>query len=121
MTKLDFNKGFSSQFHESWHQKIQPIIESEEVYEIFQFIKAETKRGRKITPLSTDLFRSFQIDLSKLKIVMIGLDVYSTFKNNKPMSNGIGFDCRNYGKVSPSLEKLNGAWLNDCYKGREEE
>ncbi len=115
MSKLDFNKGFSEQFHESWYEKIQPIIESPEVYEIFQHLKSESKRGKKLTPLSQDLFKSFQIDLNKLKVVLVGLDSYPQYFNNKPAANGIAFDCRNYGRVSPSLEKLYEAWKNDCY------
>lgn len=121
MERLDFNKGFKEQMHESWHLKMKPIIESEEVYDIFQFIKAESRKGKKITPNSTDLFKSFQVDLTKLKIVLMGLDVYPQFFNNKPAANGIAFDCRNYRRVSPSLQKLYEAWLDDCYQGREEE
>lgn len=121
MTKLDFTKGFADQMHPSWHQKMQPIIESPEVYEIFQFLKSESKRGKKITPNSSDLFKSFQVDLNQLKVVVTGMDSYPQFFNNKPAANGIAFDCRNYGRVSPSLQKLYEAWLDDCYRGREEE
>lgn len=119
--KLDFNKGFAEQFHISFHEKMQPIIESQEVYDIFQHLKSESKRGKKLTPLSQDLFKSFQIDLNKLKVVLVGLDSYPQYFNNKPAANGIAFDCRNYGKVSPSLEKLYEAWKNDCFQDKEEE
>jgi uracil DNA glycosylase len=121
MSKLDFTKGFSEQFHESWHSKMKPVIESPEVYEIFQHLKKESLRGKKLTPRSQDLFKSFQVDLNKLKVVVVGMDSYSNFRNNKPCANGIAFDCSLYGKVSPSLEKLYEALRDDCYRDRQEE
>lgn len=114
--KLNWDK-FKDRFHPSWHLKMQKIIENEAVYDIFQYLKSESSQGKKLTPLSKDLFASFQIDLNSLKVVIFGQDVYAQYFNNIPAANGIAFDCRNYGKLSPTLEKLYEAWEDDCYNG----
>ena len=51
---------FKDQFHESWHSKMQPFIESEECDKIYEFLKKESKRGKKIAPLSSAIFRCFK-------------------------------------------------------------
>jgi len=118
MSKLDWENGFKDQFHESWHLKMRGIIESAEVFEIYQKLKEESKRAR-IVPLSSDTFASFKVDLNNLRIIMFGQDVYPQVFNNKPASNGRAFCCENYGKISPSLSKLYDAIQDDCYKNVE--
>jgi len=115
VNKLDWET-FKDLFHPSWHPKMQEIIESPEMWNTFQFIKNESRRGVKLTPLSKDLFRSFQVDLSQLKLVLMLMDVYPQFKFNKPVANGIAMDCEYYGSISPSLEKFYDAVEDDCYK-----
>ncbi len=114
MEKLDW-EDFKTQFHPSWHSKMQEIIESPELWNIFQVLKEKSREGVILTPKSDDLFSSFQIDLNNLKVVVMGMDVYPQVRNNTFYSNGIAIDCRNYGKVSPSLEKLyNGIEADIC-------
>lgn len=117
MERLKWEEGFSSQFHESWHRFMKEIIESEEVANIYKYLKSESSKGAKLTPLSKDVFASFNIDLNSLKVVMCAMDVYPQYRNNLPVANGIAFDCSLYGKISPSLERLYEGIEDDCYDG----
>lgn len=111
---LDFEKGFKEQMHGSWWDKMKPIIESKETYDIYQYLKAESARGIKITPKHNNVFKSFGVNLDNLKVVMKGLDSYPQVFKGKSLANGRAFCCENYGKVSPSLEKLREGWIDDC-------
>ena len=51
---------FRDQFHESWHSKMQPFIESEECDKIYEYLKTEGKRGKKIAPSSSVTYRCFK-------------------------------------------------------------
>lgn len=112
-TKLDWNS-FKGMFHKSWHNHMQAIIESEELWEIFQTLKAET---RKVTPPSGEVFKSFQIDLDKLKVVVMGQSPYPQVNLGNYKACGLAFDCSSYGEVSPSLRKLYEAIEDDEYNG----
>jgi uracil DNA glycosylase len=108
MHKLDWSK-ISSQFHPSWHKKMQPIIESEGVYNIFKKLKDDVRKNKKITPLSKDLFKSFQVDLRDIKVVWLLQDPYAgVYKDNSLQASGIALDCRYSpdNKLQPSLEKF---------------
>ena len=50
------------------------IIESEEMYNLYQFLKEESKKRKKLTPLPEDVFKAFQIDLNKMEVVVMGMD-----------------------------------------------
>ena len=108
MSKLNW-ESIKIQFHESWHKKMQPIMESETVYNIFKTLKDDVKKGKRITPLSKDLFKSFQVDLKDIKIVWLLQEPYAgVYKDNSLQASGIALDCRYSpdGKLQPSLEKF---------------
>ena len=42
---MQFEK-FKNLFHESWHDKMRPFIESEECDDIYKFLKSESQRGK---------------------------------------------------------------------------
>ena len=98
---------FRDQFHESWHSKMQPFIESEECDKIYEYLKSEAKRGKKIAPSSSVTYRCFkETSLDDLKVVMIGMCPYHTFKDGNPVADGLLMGCSNTGKLQPSLEKF---------------
>ena len=98
---------FKDQFHESWHVKMQPFIESEACDDIYKYLKSESKRGKKIAPLSSNVYRCFkETSLNDLKVVMIGMCPYHTFKDGSPVADGLLMGCSNTGKLQPSLEKF---------------
>lgn len=109
---------FKSYFHESWHKKMQPFIESEECDRIYAFLKKEGRRGKKIAPLSEDTWRAFkETSFDDLKVVIFGLSPYHTFKNGIPVSDGLLMSCVNGGRIQPSLEKFYEAIERELYQG----
>lgn len=109
---------FQKQFHESWHDKIRPFIESEECDKIYEFLKKEAKRGKQIAPLSSNVFRAFrETKLTDLSVVMMGMCPYHTFKNGEPVADGLLMGCSTTGVLQPSLEKFYGALEKEFYDG----
>lgn len=107
MLKLDWQK-CKQFFHESWHPKMQPIMESKEVAEIYERLKKDCQT-KTIVPLSKDTFKSFMMPLDEIRIVWLLQDPYPNLYPNKlPHADGIAMSCSNSpdGKVQPSLEKF---------------
>lgn len=114
---MDFEK-FKDQFHESWHDKMRPFIESEECDKIYGFLKKESKRGKKIAPLSSIVFRAFkETSLDDLKVVMVGMCPYHTLKNGVPVADGLLMGCSVTGSLQPSLDQFYGALERELYEG----
>ena len=109
---------FADQFHESWHAKIRPFIESEECDKIYEFLKKESKRGKKIAPLSPNVFRAFkETSLDDLKVVIIGMCPYHTFKNGSPVADGLLMGCSTTDIRQPSLQQFYDALEVELYEG----
>jgi uracil DNA glycosylase len=78
---MDWNK-FSPKFHKSYHEIMQPFIESEECDAIYAFLKAESGRGAQVAPQSINTFRAFkETPLDELKCVLMFQDPYFVFKD----------------------------------------
>jgi uracil DNA glycosylase len=69
-------------------------------------LKDQKSRGFVITPEPVNTFRSFQMDLNKLSVVIMGMSPYPQVDKNGYKSNGLAFCCEQYGGMSPSLEKF---------------
>ena len=109
---------FKDQFHESWHAKVRPFIESEECDKIYEFLKKESKRGRKIAPLSSNVFRAFrETSLDNLKVVMMGMCPYHTSIGGEYVADGLLMGCSITGKLQPSLEQFYDAIERELYEG----
>jgi uracil-DNA glycosylase len=109
---------FKELFHESWHVKMRPFIESKECDDIYEFLKKESKRGKKIAPLSPNVYRCFEITpLDDVKVVMIGMCPYHTFIDGSPVADGLLMGCSVTGKLQPSLEKFYEGVEKDVYDG----
>lgn len=112
---MDFEK-FKDQFHESWHVKVRPFIESEECDKIYEFLKKESKRGKKIAPLSSNVFRAFrETSLDDLKVVLMGMCPYHTTLGGEYVADGLLMGCSVTGKLQPSLEQFYGALQREYY------
>jgi uracil-DNA glycosylase len=109
---------FSSLFHESWHPKIKPFIESKECDDIYAFLKKESTRGKKIAPLSSDVFRAFlETPYDEIKVVMIGMCPYHTTKNGMYVADGLLMGCSRTETLQPSLEQFYNALEREFYDG----
>ena len=109
---------FKDQFHESWHIKMRPFIESEECDKIYEFLKKESKRGKKIAPLASNVYRAFrETTLDELKVVMMGMCPYHTAKNGEFVADGLLMGCSNTNALQPSLEKFYDALEKEIHNG----
>jgi uracil-DNA glycosylase len=109
---------FKDLFHPSWKRKLKPFIESSECDKIYQFLKSEAARGRKIAPLSSNVWRAFkETSFDDLNVVFLGISPYHTFKDNAPIADGILMSCSITGKLQPSLEKFYSEIERQLYEG----
>ena len=109
---------FTDQFDESWHYKMKPFIESEACDAIYEFLKKEAKRGKKIAPLSSNTFRAFkETKFTDVKVIMIGMCPYHTFKNNEPIADGLLMGCSTTGYPQPSLDNFYNALEKEFHNG----
>lgn len=109
---------FKSQFHESWHDKMKPFIESEACDEIYAFLKKESRRGKRIAPISSLTFRAFQeTTFQDLKVVLIGMSPYHTLKSGSPVADGLLMGCSVTGQLQPSLSQFYDGLEKELYDG----
>ena len=114
---MQFEK-FKNLFHESWHDKMRPFIESEECDNIYKFLKTESQRGKKIAPLSVNVYRCFlETSLDDLKLVILGMCPYHTLKNDMPVADGLAMSCSVTGYLQPSLDQFYNAIEKEVYGG----
>jgi uracil-DNA glycosylase len=109
---------FKDHFHESWHDVMRPFIESEECDAIYEHLKTESRRGKKIAPLSSVTYKCFKVTpLNEMKVVVLGMCPYHTQLNGLPVADGLLMGCSVTDKLQPSLEQFYNAVEKDCYKG----
>lgn len=109
---------FSSLIHPSWHSKLRKWIESSECDEVYAFLKNESKRGRVIAPLSSNVWRAFkETPYDGLKVILVGMAPYHTFKDGKPIADGLLMSCSVTGKLQPSLSNFYDAMEKELYQG----
>ena len=109
---------FKENFHESWHVKMQPFIESEACDNIYKYLKAESQRGKQIAPLSSNVYRCFmETPLDEIKVVMLGMCPYHSLKNGEPVADGLLMGCSTTGLLQPSLDQFYGGVERELYNG----
>lgn len=114
---MDFSK-FKSQFHPSWHAKMRPFIESEQCDKIYAYLKAESKRGKRVAPLSMHVWRCFlETPLDDLKVVLVGLCPYHTLKNDAPVADGLLMGCSITEQLQPTLDQFYTGIEKEYYNG----
>lgn len=109
---------FKHQFHESWHGKIRPFIESEECDKIYKFLKKESGRGKKIAPLSSNVFRCFlETPYDEIRVVLVGLSPYHLYRNDQPIADGLLMGCSVTNYPQPTLDQFYSALEHEFYDG----
>lgn len=102
MSKLDFEK-FENLLG-SWASKLRPIIESPQMFDLYQEFKSCRD---KITPKSSDIFRAFELcPMNELKLIVFLMDSYpGVYSNRTLIATGIPMDCSNTpdNRLQPSL------------------
>ena len=98
---------FKNNIHPSWHDKTKPFVQSEECDLLYAHLKKDSKRGKQIAPLSADVWKAFKLcPMDELKVVLMGMSPYHTFKNGKPVADGLMMSCSVTGYIQPSLQQL---------------
>lgn len=101
-----------------WAQYLKPFFDNGEMNKIYEFLKAQSKEGRKICPESTQTFRAFYFTPpEKLKVIFLLQDPYPWMKNNKYVADGIALSCSNTKVLQPSLELFYKGIEEDIYDG----
>jgi len=109
---------FQDQFHPSWHRWMQPFIESKECDEIYKFLKFESQRGKRIAPLSQNVFRCFyETPYDEVKVVMVGMCPYHSLRNEECVADGLLMSCSTTGVLQPSLQKFYEGIEKEIYNG----
>lgn len=109
---------FKDNFHESYHNKIKPFIESKECDKIYSHLKERSRKGVKIAPNSDLTWRLFkEIPLGEIKVIICGMDPYNKFIGGRSIADGISMSCSVTEKLQPSLEKFYEGIENELHNG----
>lgn len=109
---------FKDMFHESWHPKMQPFIESEACDKIYEHLKHESKRGKQIAPLSYDVFRCFkETPFNEINVIFIGMCPYHSLSKGLPVADGLMMGCSITQRMQPSLEQFYDGIMTELYNG----
>jgi uracil-DNA glycosylase len=102
----------------TWWQVIRPFWENGGLDPIYQQLKFDSTRGKKIAPLSFDTYKCFkETPLNEIKVVLLGFSPFHTLVNNQPVADGLLFGCSNTGKLQPSLDQFYNALEKDLFNG----
>jgi uracil-DNA glycosylase len=113
-----FWEKFKNKFHESYHEIMQPFIESNECDEIYKFLKSESSRGALISPSSINTFRVFkELALKDINCIFLFQDPYFVFKDNVPIASGVALDCSVHKKIQPTLRQFYNGIEDELYGG----
>lgn len=86
-----------------WDIKLRSFIKSDDFSKIISNLYDEKMEGKRFTPPLKYVFRAFEeCPLDKLKVVIVGQDVYP----HLGVADGIAFSCSLTGKAQPSLKNI---------------
>lgn len=86
-----------------WDIKLRSFIKSDDFSKIINNLYNQREEGKRFTPPLKYVFRAFEeCSLDKLKVVIIGQDVYP----HLGVADGIAFSCSLTGKAQPSLKNI---------------
>jgi uracil DNA glycosylase len=106
---------FKNKFHTSWHASVKPFIESNHCNLIYSFLKKQ--KGKEIAPKSSNTFRAFEVDLKKIRCVIIFDEPYSCKQNDLQYADGIPLSCEYVDKIHPQLIAFYEAMETEFYNG----
>lgn len=102
----------------TWADKFRPFVSSKEFDEIYQFLKNESRAGKKIYPDSKDTYKAFELcKFENLKAIIVGFCPYHTTKNKTIVADGQALSCGNTRELQPSLEMWYKGIEKDLYNG----
>ena len=132
-TKLNWDL-FSPMFGESWSPRFKRFFDEGGFDPIYEKLKSITARGKRVAPLSSNVFRCFkETSFDEVKIILCGFCPYHTFAgwSNRflpnanvdnpskifPVADGLALSCSSTGRLQPSLAMFYEALEQDIGKG----
>lgn len=113
-TKLDWNS-FSPLFG-TWSERFKPFFMGGGFDNIYKKLKSDSLRGRRVAPLSSNVFRCFkETPIDEVKVILCGFCPYHTFTGwganlysekkvpLQPVADGLALSCSITGRLQPSL------------------
>jgi uracil-DNA glycosylase len=86
-----------------WDIKLRSFIKSDDFTKILENLHKLREDGKRFTPPLKYVFRAFEeCPLDKLKVVVVGQDVYP----HMGIADGLAFSCSLTGKPQPSLKNI---------------
>lgn len=104
---------FQNKFHKSWHTSIKKWVESKESAKVYAFLKSQ--KGKEIAPLANLTFRTFEQDLSNVKVVVLLEEPYCEKNGNTQFADGIPLSCEYVNKIHPQLNEFYNAMEREFY------
>lgn len=134
MTELNWDL-FSPLFGD-WASKFKKFFDDGGFDPVYAKLKDDSSRGRRIAPLSSNVFRCFkETSINNVKVILLGYCPYHTFtgwskrflpgedvtKESKivPVSDGLLMSCSVTGKLQPSLSQFYDALIVDVMNGND--
>lgn len=77
--------------HKSWHPIIGKFFLDERWKKIATYFKKEVQSGTIICPNLPDVFRTFLLDASSVKVIIVGLSPYQKIENSTRYATGLAF------------------------------
>jgi uracil-DNA glycosylase len=89
-----------------WYDKFEPFLKTSDFSDIYAFLKTRSRMGKKILPLSGDLFKAFQLtDPQQINCIIVGNFPYSQLnKNQKPIADGLCLSASTTKEDIPTLK-----------------
>ena len=88
----------------SWIDVMTDLVQSEIWDNVFKQLKTASQQGKVICPVSSEVFRSFELcSRHKMKAIVILQDPYPTFRNNVMIADGVPLSCSHTKYLQPSL------------------
>jgi len=102
----------------TWWSKFEKFFDNGGFEPIYDYLKKESLRGKKIAPNSNLVYRCFQeTPINECYCVLISMCPYHSFVNNSPVADGLAFSCGITEKLQPSLDAVYKGWeceFHDC-------
>lgn len=132
-TKLNWSL-FEPLFGESWAPRFKKFFDEGGLDPVYERLKKDSLRGKRVAPLSTNVFRCFkETPFDDVKVILCGFCPYHTFAgwSNRflpnanvdnpskifPVADGLALSCSSTGRLQPSLEQFYTGLENDIGKG----
>lgn len=99
-----------------WWDKIEPFFDEGGFDPIYRQLKLESSAGKKLAPLSGNVYKCFtSTPLKDLKVVLVGMCPYHSSFEGSPVADGLLMGCSVTNRLQPSLDQFYRAVEKDAY------